>query len=75
MIVLHAVENLQPVQPAALQPDILDHEMRQAGRDNLERLVRVRRHPRAIALIFQNIGDKLPNIRLVIDDQDVMRHE
>jgi hypothetical protein len=53
-----AARMLEPVQAAALQPDVQDHQRRPPGAEGGERLVRIGRLPRLIALIRQDALDQ-----------------
>ena len=74
MLLLHGVEQLQPVEPAALQPDVEEHEARPPGRDRGERVVGVARGAREIALVLQDAGHQLADVGFVVDDEDVSDH-
>ena len=47
---------------------------RAARRDRRQRLVAVARGTRFIPLVLENTGYQLPDIHLVIDDENVGRH-
>ncbi len=68
------VEHLQPVEAAALQPDVEDDELRAALLDRLQRLVGIAGDARAVAVVLQEARHHLADVRLVIDDQDVRGH-
>ena len=71
---LDDVEHLEAVEPAALQPDVEDDELRPALLDGLQRLVGIARQPRAVTVVLQDAGDHLADVGLVVDDQDVRCH-
>ena len=75
MILLEHVEKLQPVEAAALQPDVEKHEVGPARDDRCERLVAVGSRARAVPLVLQNAGDQFADIRLIIHDQDIGCHD
>jgi hypothetical protein len=74
MRLLGDVENLEPVQPAALQPDVENDELRAALLDRLQRLVRIAGDARAVAVVLKEASHHLADVGLVIDDQDVRGH-
>ncbi len=65
------VEHLQAVEPAALQPDVEKHQVGPARRNGRERVVAVARGARQVALILQDAGHQLADIRFVVNDEDV----
>ena len=65
---------LQTVDAAALQPDVEHHDPRTAGGELRQGPVGVCGDGDPIAFVLQQTGDRLANIRLVIDDQHVDRH-
>ena len=67
-------EHLEPVEPAALQPDVEDDELRPALLDDAKRLVAVARQARAVAFVLEDAGHELADVGLVVDDQDVSCH-
>ena len=71
---LDDVEHLQAVEAAALQPDVQDDELRAPLLHRLQRLIRIAGKTRAVAVVLQEPGDHLPDVRLVVDDQDVGCH-
>src|SRR5262245_38156416 len=74
MLLLDVVEQLQPVELRALQPDVEKHQAWPARRDRRKRAVAVARGARFVALVLQDTRDQLADIGLVIDDEDVRRH-
>ena len=72
MLLLHAVEQLQPVEPAALQPDVEEHQVGPAAGDMRERVVAVARRARHIAFVLQDAGHQLADVRFVVDNEDVI---
>ena len=71
MRLLDDVQHLQPVEAAALQPDVENDELRPALLDGLEGLVGIARQARAVPVVLQDAGDHLADVRLIVDDQDV----
>src|SRR5215470_2353822 len=57
MLLLEAVEQLQAIKPAALEPNIEENEIRPARNDCGERLITVAGRAGAVALILQNARD------------------
>ena len=67
-------QHLEAIEPAALQPDVENDELRPPLLDDPQRFVAVARQSRAVPLVFENARYKLANIRFVIDNQDVCSH-
>ena len=74
MLLLDGVEQLQPVEAAALQPDVEKDKARPARGHDRERVVGVARGARQIPFVLQDTGDEFPDICFVINDQDVGGH-
>src|SRR5262249_38390972 len=74
MGLLGDVEHLEAVEPASLQPDVEDDELRPALLDGAQRLVGIARRARAMAVILKEARHHLAYVRLVVDDQDVRGH-
>ena len=74
MLLLDGIEQLQPVQLAALQPDVEEDQVRPARRDGRQRVVAVARGARAVAFVLQNPGHQIADIGLVVDDQNICGH-
>ena len=64
----------KPVKARTLQPDIKKDQGRAPLLDQLQRLIAVRSHARVIALIFQKPCNKLTNIDLVVDYENISSH-
>ncbi len=71
---LDLVEQRQPVEPAALQPDVEEDQRRPAVRDFGERRIGVARRARPVALVGQDAGDEVADVGFVVNDQNVRRH-
>ena len=71
---LDHVEQLQPVQAAAAHPDIEDEERRLAGADGRQGGLRILGGAHLIALISENGGHQLANVRLVVHDDHIAGH-
>ena len=74
MLLLDIVEQLQPIELAALQPDIEKQEIGATRRDRVQRRVAIARGARLIAFILQDPRNQFADIRLVVDDENVRRH-
>ena len=74
VLALDDVENLEPVELAALEPDIEDDERRPARLNLLERRVPVARDARVIALVLEDTGNQHPDVGFVVNDENVMNH-
>ena len=75
MLPLDCLEQLQPVELGALQPDVEQDQLRAARLDRRDRLVRIARQARSVALILENAGDELANVVFVVDDEYVRSHQ
>ncbi len=75
VVLLDQLQELQAVELGALQPDVEEDQMRAARLDGGERLVAVLGGAGAVALVLQYAGHQPANVGLVIDDQNVGRHE
>ena len=62
-------QHLEAVEPAALQPDVEDDEMRTPLLDGAQRLVAVAREARRVALVLENSRDEFADVGLVVDDR------
>jgi hypothetical protein len=74
VLVLDDFQGFQPVQRTALEPDIEDDQRRPARPNRLKRAIAVGCLAGLIPLVPQNSGNQKTDVRLVIDDQNVMRH-
>jgi len=75
MFALYDLEGLQTVKRAALKPDVEDDHCRPAGTDRFQRTVAIGRFPGLVAFVLENARDEKADIRLIVDDQNVTRHE
>ena len=71
---LEHVEQLQPVEPRALHPDVEENQARPPPRDLVERGIGVMRLPRLVAFVLEDARDEVADVVLVVDDQNVTRH-
>ncbi len=71
IVALDGFQDLDPVHPAALQPDVQDDQVRRRAFDCRERAIGVVRGARGIAFITQQVRDDVPYVRLVIHNQNV----
>ena len=74
MVALDLFEQLQPVELAALQPDVEKHQMRAAIGDLRQRRIAVARGPRRKALVIEDARDQIADIGFVVDNQNVTCH-
>src|SRR5258707_2662705 len=74
MVLLYLLEQLQPIELAALQPDVEKHQMRAAIGNFRQRRIAVARGPGGKTLVVKNARDQITNIGFVIDNQNVICH-
>ena len=74
LLALDRLQDPKPVQPRSLQPHIQDHQRRPARPEGGNRRIRIRGQSRLVSFVAQQPFDQKPDIGLVIDDQDFMRH-
>src|SRR5581483_2556068 len=72
---LDGLEDLQPIELAALQPDVEKDEIGPPRDDGGERFVAVARGTGVVALILQDARDQLADVGFIIDDENVGRHD
>ncbi|MNY80381.1 hypothetical protein D3C86_2213920 [compost metagenome] len=65
---------MQSVEPAALQPDVEEDEVRPARGDGRQRLVGGSRLAGAVALILKKAGDQIADVDFVVHHQDISAH-
>ena len=70
IVALHGFQDVDPIHPAVLQPDIQDHQRRRFGIDLGHALVGVRGQPHGIALVLQNIANQFANVFFIIGDKN-----
>ena len=68
---LDDVEQRQPVELRALQPDVEEDHGRAPVGDGRQRVVGVRRRARLVPLVLEDAGHELADVRLVVDHQNV----
>ena len=68
------IEQLQPVELGALQPDIEENQVRAARHDRRQRIVAAARGAGDIALVVENTGDQVADIGFVVDDENFCGH-
>ncbi len=71
VLALEHVEQLQPVEPRPLHPDVEKDEARPTPRDFVEAAVGIVGLPGFIALVFENARDEVADVVLVVDDENV----
>ena len=69
MLLLDRRKHLEPVQPAALQPDIEDDERRPPLLDRGQRFVAVARQAGRVPLVLEYSRNEFADIGLVVDNQ------
>jgi hypothetical protein len=74
VLALEHIEQLQPVEPRALHPDVEIDEARPSAPDLVERGIGVVGLPRFVPLVLEDARDQVAYVVLVVDDQDVERH-
>src|SRR5665213_1261833 len=70
----HDLEDLEPVELAALEPDVEDDERRLARAHGGERLIARPRFTCVVALVLENAAHQHADVGLVVDDENFMRH-
>ena len=75
MLLLDRLEQLQPVELRALQPDVEQDKLRPARLDRGERLVGIAREARAVALVLEDARDEFADVVFVVDDENVSSHQ
>ena len=68
------IEQVQPVELGAFEPDIKQNERRAAVGNGCECRIAICGHARGVAVILQNPGDKIANVGFVINDQNIKSH-
>src|SRR5262245_40207276 len=74
MLLLDDIEQLQPVEAAALQPDVEEHKAWPARLDRRERAVAVAGGARVVALVLQDPCYELADVGFVVNDEDIGGH-
>src|SRR5665647_894283 len=74
LFALDLLQQLQPIELAALQPDVEEHQMGAAISDFRQRRIAVARGPGGESLVVENARDQIANISFVIDNQNVTCH-
>src|SRR5689334_11952850 len=74
MLRLHGIEQLQAVKPAALQPYVQINKAGPPARDMRKRIVAVACRSCDVAFVLQNAGNELPDVCLVVHNEDIVRH-
>src|SRR5262249_56580090 len=68
------VQQLQPVETAALQPDVEKDQVRPARLDRRHGVVAVAGGAGVVAFVLKDAGDQLADIGFVVDNEDIGRH-
>jgi hypothetical protein len=74
MVALDLLKQLQPVEPAALQPDIEKYEIWPPICDFCQGRIAIARRSRRKTLVVKNPSDKVTNVGFVIDNQNIACH-
>ena len=75
VLLLQNLQQLQTVEPRALQPDVEQDQMRPARLDRGQRLVGIARQTRAVALVGEDSRNEFADVVFVVDDQDIGGHQ
>src|SRR5678816_2043845 len=67
-------DRFEPVNAAALQPDVEHYKRWSATPDRIERLITVARCTDLMAVVFQDSRDEVADIGFVIDDENVSHY-
>ena len=67
-------EQRKPVEARSLQPDVEEDQPRRAIGNCRERAVGIVCRAGFVALVAQDTGDKLADVFLVVDDENIRRH-
>ena len=68
------VQEIEPVELRALQPDVENDQRRPAVGERRERGVAVVRQPGFVALVLQNAGDQFADVGFIINNQNISSH-
>ena len=74
MILLEPIQQLQPVEAAALQPDVEEDEIGPPRDDGSQRLIAVARRAGSVTFVLQDARDQFADVRFVVDDQNIGCH-
>src|SRR5262249_9764168 len=74
MLLLDRIKQLEPVEAAPLQPDIEEDETWPPRRYRNQGIVGIPRRTGQVALVLEDAGNQLPDIGLVVNDEDVSAH-
>ena len=75
VLVADYFQELEPVELAALKPDVEDDERRAALSHRVDRLGAVVRATSGMALILEDAGNQRADVAFVVDDEDVVTHD
>ena len=75
MIAHDAVEDGKSVELAALQPYVEHDQRGPASRERLKSGIRISSLARVEAFILQHAGNERADVRFVVDDENVVRHD
>src|SRR6185437_6110494 len=74
MLLLDGIEQLQPIELAALQPNVEKHQIRPPRYDGIKRLVTIASRERAVPLVFEYPGHQIADVCLVVDNENFCAH-
>ena len=72
---LDLLEQLNPVEPRALQPHVEQDHRRAPLLDRFERRIAVGRGADRIAFVLEHAADELADVGFIVDDQNFKRHQ
>ncbi len=70
VVALDRLEDVDPVHPAVLQPDVQDHQRRRVGVDRGHALVGIAGQADLIAFVAQDIAHQFADVLFIVDDQN-----
>ncbi len=74
VLLLDGIEQLQAVEPAALEPDVEEQQVGPARLDLVQGGVAVARGAGGVAFVLEQARDQLADVGLVINNQNIGRH-
>ena len=74
MLVLEHVEQLQPVEPRPLHPDVEEDQARPPPCDLVESAIGIMGLPRLKTLVLEDAGDQVADVVFVVNDENIECH-
>jgi hypothetical protein len=71
LLAMQRLQDPQTIQPRVPQPDVEHYEARPPRMERADRIIRIRRLAREIALVAQHAVDQHADIGFVVDDEDI----